>query len=44
MAIRGKARQARRGDANGDGDRPVAARKDGQHLNNDERHERESEK
>ena len=33
MAMRGKA-----GAANGDGDRPVAARKDGLHLNNAERH------
>ena len=38
MAMRGKA-----GAANGDGDRPVAARKDGLHLNNAERHEMESE-
>lgn len=45
---RGEARQAWRGAVmqarqNGDGERPVAARKDGLHLNNDERHERESE-
>ena len=38
LAMRGKA-----GDANDDGERPVAARKDGQHLNNAERHEKESE-
>ena len=38
MAMRGKA-----GAANGDGERPVAARKDGLHLNNAERHNKESE-
>ena len=37
MAMRGNA-----GNANGDGERPVAARKDGLHLNNAERHEREA--
>ena len=37
MVWQGEARQ------NGDGDRPVAARKDGLHLNNAERHEMESE-
>ena len=49
-ARQGAARQARRGKAgqceaghgkarqNGDGERPVAARKDGLHLNNDERY------
>ena len=41
----GMARRGRYGEArqNGDGDRPVAARKDGLHLNNAERHEMESE-
>ena len=44
--MHGKARRGRYGEArqNGDGDRPVAAWKDGLHLNNAERHERESEK
>ena len=32
------------GDANYDGERPVAARKDGRHLNNEERHERKDKK
>ena len=41
----GMARRGRYGEArqNGDGDRPVAARKDGLHLNNAEMHEMESE-
>ena len=51
VARRGWARQARHGNArlgravqaNDDGERPVAARKDGLHLNNAERQERESE-
>ena len=43
VAKQGKAGMARRGRygearQNGDGDRPVAARKDGLHLNNAERH------
>ena len=45
VAMQGKAGKAWHGEArqNDDGERPVAARKDGLHLNNAERHNKESE-